>query len=179
MRLRTPTGSASRSAPATVAVPAVGRSSVVSIRRVVVLPAPLGPRKPTISPSATLRSTPRTASTVRLRVRKARASPLASMIVMSCPRFPRRQVAVRPARALRARALRARALAARAPAAGARPRPPGPVGEALPGRQLGEELGELVVPAHLRFRVQLAPVHHRRLHRPHVSLADQALPLRL
>ena len=48
---------------ATVAEPAVGRSSVVSIRSVVVLPAPLGPRKPTTSPSSTLRSTPSTART--------------------------------------------------------------------------------------------------------------------
>jgi len=50
MRLRTSVGSRSRSTPATVAVPAVGLSSVVSIRSVVVLPAPLGPRKPTSSP---------------------------------------------------------------------------------------------------------------------------------
>jgi hypothetical protein len=33
-------------APATLAVPLVGRVSAVSIRIVVVLPAPLGPRKP-------------------------------------------------------------------------------------------------------------------------------------
>ena len=58
-----------------MAVPAVGRSSVVSIRRVVVLPAPFGPRKPTISPALTVRSTPRTASTVRLRLVKVRARP--------------------------------------------------------------------------------------------------------
>src|SRR5215813_11636065 len=184
MRLRTPTGSASRSAPATVAVPAVGRSSVVSIRRVVVLPAPLGPRKPTISPSATLRSTLRTASTVRLRVRKVRASPSASMIVMSCPASSRRLIAVRPGRgrsvrAPPARVPPARVLAARAMPAGARRRSPGPAGEALSRRELGQELGELVVPAHLGLRVQLAPVHHGRLHRPQVSLAHQAPPLRL
>ena len=83
IRLRTPSGSRSRSAPATVAVPAVGRSSVVSMRRVVVLPAPFGPRKPTISPSSTVRSTPRTACTVRLRLVKSRARPLASMIPIS------------------------------------------------------------------------------------------------
>src|SRR5215471_18877524 len=80
MRLRTPTGSDRRSDPATVALPAVGRSSVVSIRRVVVLPAPFGPRKPTISPSSTVRSTPRTASTVRFRLRNVRARPSASII---------------------------------------------------------------------------------------------------
>jgi len=35
---------------------------VVSIRSVVILPAPLGPRKPTSSPGATSMSTPQTAS---------------------------------------------------------------------------------------------------------------------
>src|SRR5689334_23893842 len=85
MRRRTPTGSVSRSQPATVARPAVGVSSVVSTRRVVVLPAPLGPRKPTISPSATVRSTPRTASTVRLRLRNVRARPSASIIGILVP----------------------------------------------------------------------------------------------
>ena len=78
-------GSRSRSAPATVAVPAVGRSSVVSMRSVVVLPAPFGPRKPTISPSPTVRSTPRTASTVRLRLLNVRASPRASIIAIVVP----------------------------------------------------------------------------------------------
>src|SRR6476620_2485857 len=63
MLRRTCSGSLTTSYPATVAVPAVGRSSVVSIRSVVVLPAPLGPRKPTTSPSATSRSTPSTART--------------------------------------------------------------------------------------------------------------------
>ena len=38
--------------------------NVVSIRTVVDFPAPFGPRNPKTSPSATLRSTPRTASTV-------------------------------------------------------------------------------------------------------------------
>src|SRR5256886_16764133 len=80
MFMRTSSGLDSRSAPATVAVPAVGLSSVVSMRSVVVLPAPFGPRKPTISPSPTVRSTPRTASTVRLRLRNVRARPSASII---------------------------------------------------------------------------------------------------
>ena len=70
-------GVGARSWPATVAVPAVGVSSVVSIRSVVVLPAPLGPRKPTSSPGPTSRSTPRTASTDPRRVRNMRASPRA------------------------------------------------------------------------------------------------------
>ena len=43
--------------------------SVVSIRTVVDLPAPLGPRKPKTSPSLTCRSTPRTASTAPPRPR--------------------------------------------------------------------------------------------------------------
>ena len=68
-------GRAARSQPATVAVAARSApSSVVSIRSVVVLPAPLGPRKPTISPASTSRSTPRTASTGPVRVRNVRAS---------------------------------------------------------------------------------------------------------
>src|SRR6476620_8339444 len=50
-----------------VASPDVGVRSVASIRRVVVLPAPFGPRKPNISPEPMLRSTPRTASTSELR----------------------------------------------------------------------------------------------------------------
>src|SRR5215471_505847 len=37
------------------AEPAVGKTRPISIFRVVVLPAPLGPRKPKISPSSTLR----------------------------------------------------------------------------------------------------------------------------
>ena len=44
-RARTSPASATTSCPATRALPPVGRSSVVSIRTVVVLPAPLGPRK--------------------------------------------------------------------------------------------------------------------------------------
>ena len=56
-------GSRRRSHPTTVASPDVGDVSVVSMRRVVVLPVPLGPRNPTISPAATSRSTPATAVT--------------------------------------------------------------------------------------------------------------------
>ena len=50
--------------PATRADPDVIDMSVVSIRTVVDLPAPFGPRNPNTSPAATSRSTPRTASTV-------------------------------------------------------------------------------------------------------------------
>ncbi len=49
-----------------VAVPDVGAISVVSIRSVVDLPAPLGPSRATSSPRSTVRSRPRTASTVCL-----------------------------------------------------------------------------------------------------------------
>src|SRR6185312_2833946 len=56
-------GCLSRSKPVTVALPLVGANSVVSIFSVVLLPAPLGPRKPNISPSCTSRSTLFTAST--------------------------------------------------------------------------------------------------------------------
>src|SRR5215468_8475750 len=43
----------STSNPATVALPAEGGRKQVSMRMVVVLPAPLGPRNPTICPLAT------------------------------------------------------------------------------------------------------------------------------
>ena len=51
--------------PATRTSPAVGWSRPESIFRVVVLPAPFGPRKPTRSPGATWKSIPSTAFTVR------------------------------------------------------------------------------------------------------------------
>ena len=55
MRSRMSFGSLRRSAPATLASPADGViSSVASMRSVVVLPAPFGPRKPKISPGADL-----------------------------------------------------------------------------------------------------------------------------
>src|SRR4051812_26893186 len=47
------------------------------MRSVVVFPAPLGPRKPTISPASTSRSTPTTARTSCFFLRKVRASPRA------------------------------------------------------------------------------------------------------
>ncbi len=45
------------SMPATVAAPDVGASSVPSVLTVVVLPAPLGPRKPKTSPEPTWKDT--------------------------------------------------------------------------------------------------------------------------
>ena len=49
--------------PWIVELPAVGLTSPSSIRSVVVLPAPLGPRKPTIRPSSTVKDRSSTAST--------------------------------------------------------------------------------------------------------------------
>src|SRR5215472_1883286 len=146
----TPTGSPSRSQPATVAVPAVGRSSVVSIRSVVVLPAPLGPRKPTISPPPTVRSTPRTASTFRFRAVNVRARPCASIIDISFHRLVRLFRLVHRISRL----------------------------DGLLG-QVSQDLRELVVPAHFGFRVQLEPVHDGRGERIYVALLNQPLPLGL
>jgi hypothetical protein len=52
-RLLTAMGSLRRSTPQIVAVPLVGSNMPVSIFRVVDLPAPFGPRKPTICPAGT------------------------------------------------------------------------------------------------------------------------------
>ena len=60
---RTASGSASASMPSTWMLPASGRMSVYSMRSVVVLPAPLGPSRPVISPSRALNDTPCTART--------------------------------------------------------------------------------------------------------------------
>src|SRR5438477_11904696 len=53
MRFFTSSGCSSTSKPATIAVPTVGGKKQVRTRMVVVLPAPLGPRKPTICPLGT------------------------------------------------------------------------------------------------------------------------------
>src|SRR6516165_878518 len=57
MRRLTSIGASSTSKPATVAEPDVGGRKQVSMRIVVVLPAPLGPRKPTICPFPTSKET--------------------------------------------------------------------------------------------------------------------------
>jgi hypothetical protein len=49
--------------PNTLTVPASGEDRPSSMSIVVDLPAPLGPRRATVSPAATERSTPRTACT--------------------------------------------------------------------------------------------------------------------
>ena len=69
-----------RDARATVASPAVGASNVESIRWVVVLPAPFGPRNPTTSRALMAKSTPATAATGPVRVWKVRPRPRASTI---------------------------------------------------------------------------------------------------
>ena len=61
IRCRTASASATTSYPATRAVPDVGRESVVIIRTVVVLPAPLGPSIEKTDPSGTVKLTPSTA----------------------------------------------------------------------------------------------------------------------
>ena len=56
--------------PATRACPLVGRSSVVRMRTVVVLPAPFGPSRPSTAPSGTSRLTPSIARTHGINVNK-------------------------------------------------------------------------------------------------------------
>src|SRR5262245_27696487 len=72
--------------PPTVAVPAVGGSSVVSMCTVVDLPAPFGPRKPKISPGSTYRSIP---STARGPFLNSRTRPCASMLFLRRPKASR------------------------------------------------------------------------------------------
>ena len=62
---RTSAGSRSTSNPATAAVPASGRSSVVRMRTAVVLPAPLRPSSAHTVPGGTARSMPRSAGVRR------------------------------------------------------------------------------------------------------------------
>ena len=57
------TGSEATSTPPTVARPLVGRTRVVSMPTVVVLPAPFGPSSPNTSPEVTANETPSTALT--------------------------------------------------------------------------------------------------------------------
>jgi hypothetical protein len=60
---RTSSRRSTTSKPLTRAAPEVGRTSVHSMLIVVLLPAPLGPRKPKTSPRPTVNDTLRTAST--------------------------------------------------------------------------------------------------------------------
>lgn len=65
-RLRAPAGSVATSIPPVRATPEVGRTRVVRIPMVVVLPAPLGPSSPNTSPAATENESPSTALVGRL-----------------------------------------------------------------------------------------------------------------
>ena len=68
MARRAASGSASTSIPSMRARPASGRSTVYSMRKVVDFPAPLGPSRPVIRPSAALKLTSRTAATLPKRL---------------------------------------------------------------------------------------------------------------
>ena len=57
----------SNAIPRILALPPVGKTRPIRILRVVVLPAPLGPRKPKISPSSTVKSSGYSARFGRLR----------------------------------------------------------------------------------------------------------------
>src|SRR5688572_17640062 len=80
MRARTSAGRVRMSKPTTRAVPDVGGMRVVSMRRLVDLPAPFGPRNATSSPRATSKVRSVTASTVLPFTVKRLVSPCASMI---------------------------------------------------------------------------------------------------
>src|SRR5690606_2345224 len=80
MRARTPEGSRRMSWPTTRAIPALGGMSVVSMRRLVDLPAPFGPRNATSSPGATWKFRSVTASTVFFLTVNRLVRPAASMI---------------------------------------------------------------------------------------------------
>jgi len=69
---RTWSRSAATSKPATRAVPSVASARVQRILMVVDFPAPLGPRKPKVSPGRTSRSMPATASTCLKRLTSPR-----------------------------------------------------------------------------------------------------------
>src|SRR5580658_7236071 len=80
MRRLTSMGCSCTSNPATLALPSVGGRKQVRMRMVVVFPAPLGPRKPTICPFSTSKEMLSTA-TVRayLLVRPS------TLIILRCP----------------------------------------------------------------------------------------------
>src|SRR5579872_553491 len=85
IRRRTEAPSVATSKPATNARPEVGGSSVHSIRTVVVLPAPLGPRKPKTSPAETVRSIPFTASIPPPKLRHSSRASMAGPTALIAP----------------------------------------------------------------------------------------------
>src|SRR5690606_2437588 len=100
---RTGAGSRSTSWPATLALPAVGSSSVVRTLRHVDFPAPLGPRNATSSPGATSMLTPFSASTAPAAVRYVLRSSLASLTRPPSPALTRAAAGRTPAAVRRAR----------------------------------------------------------------------------
>jgi len=87
MLRRTSTGWRTVSNPDTLAVPEFGRSIVVSILMVVVLPAPLGPSRPKIEPATTLNDRSLTAVTSPKRRVKPRVSTAGGTTFVSAPAF--------------------------------------------------------------------------------------------
>src|SRR5690606_19287361 len=78
---RRSTSSPSSDSPANSIEPEAARTRPMTAIRVVVLPAPLEPTRPTVSPSATSRETPRTAGTREYStLRSAIASILESLL---------------------------------------------------------------------------------------------------
>src|SRR5579875_798500 len=93
MLRRTASRSRLTSWPATRAIPEVGCASVHKILIVVDLPAPFGPRKPNVSPAATSKSMPRTASISPYRL----VSPLTRTAGCRSPPAPAAPACVTPA----------------------------------------------------------------------------------
>src|SRR5581483_5910494 len=85
MRFLTSNGFSRTSKPATVALPEVGGRKQVRTRIVVVFPAPLGPRNPTICPFSTSKEMLSTAT-----VRAYRLVRPSTLIILMCPRQNRR-----------------------------------------------------------------------------------------
>jgi hypothetical protein len=83
MSCRTWCASCSTSQPQTLAWPPSGRISVARIRTAVVLPAPLGPKRPSTRPCLATRSTPSSAVVLPNRL----TSPAASIAFASCRIF--------------------------------------------------------------------------------------------
>ena len=81
--LRTSSASRTMSWPSTLAEPSSGASRVPSMRMVVVLPAPLGPRKPWTTPLRTARSTPSTARSSPNTLTRPEASMARSAVTVS------------------------------------------------------------------------------------------------
>src|SRR4051812_5473353 len=79
MRRRTARGCAITSMPATSAEPESGFRRVLSTRTMVVLPAPLGPSRPSTVPLGTVRSTPSSAVTLPYVLTSPRAEMAGSM----------------------------------------------------------------------------------------------------